>query len=112
VETGFESYQAEAIIALAEVIKIIKEDMHPTYMELCVQVALTLLKRDHDDDVTPAALYLLAIICIAGRSKAAFGRTFVTGEIPSCCSRPCQIHRAMKPSMSSWQLTVNRNWGR
>ncbi len=78
-ETGSESYQAQAIMALAEVIKVIGEDMHPTYMELCVQVALTLLKRDHDGDVTPAALYLLGIICFAGPSKADFGRTFVRG---------------------------------
>jgi hypothetical protein len=78
-ELGSVSYQRDAILALAEIIDILKEDMHVIYIERCLQVALILFKGEHDDNVMHAALYLLATILRAGPSEPCFGRMFVKG---------------------------------
>jgi hypothetical protein len=78
-ESGSVNCQRDAILALAEVIDIRKEDMHVIYIESCLQVALSLFKGDHGDDVMPAALYLVATIFRAGPSKSSLGRKLVKG---------------------------------
>jgi hypothetical protein len=78
-EVGSECYQTDAILAVAEVTVALNLDMQVTYVEKCLQVALSLLKRDHDDDATPAALYLVATIFRAGPAESSVGRLFVQG---------------------------------